>query len=68
MSDDLAKMKGNLILVMFFIIFVLVLLLPGLGEYMEMNMKRRLEHELKITCIKAGKDLVEGSCIGGETK
>ena len=68
MSDDLAKMKGTLILVMFFIIFVLVLLLPGLGEYMEMNMKRRLEHELKITCIKAGKDLVEGSCIGGETK
>ena len=61
-------MKGNLISVMFFIIFVLVLLLPGLGEYMEMNMKRRLEHELKITCIKAGKDLVEGSCIGGETK
>ena len=62
------EMKGNLISVMFFIIFVLVLLLPGLGAYMEMNMKRRLEHELKITCIKAGKDLVEGSCIGGETK
>ena len=57
-------MKINMLLV----ILVLVLLLPGLGAYMEMNMKRRLEHELKITCIKAGKDLVESSCIGGETK
>jgi len=57
-------MKGNLFTVMFFIIFVLVLLLPGLGAYLEMNMERRLEHELKITCINAGKNLVEGSCIG----
>ena len=61
-------MKGNLFTVMFFIIIALILLLPGLGAYLEMNMERRLEHELKITCIKAGKDLVEGSCIGGETK
>ena len=61
-------MKGNLISVMFFIILGLILLLPGLGAYLEMNMERRLEHELKIACIKAGKDLVEGSCIGGETK
>ena len=57
-------MKGNLFTVMFFIIFVLVLLLPGLGAYLEMNMERRLEHELKITCINAGKNLIEGSCIG----
>jgi len=57
-------MNGNLFTVMFFIIFVLVLLLPGLGAYLEMNMERRLEHELKITCINAGKNLVEGSCIG----
>jgi len=61
-------MKGNLVTVMLLIIFVLVLLLPGLGAYLEMNMERRLEHELKITCIKAGKNLIEGSCIGGETK
>jgi len=59
-------MKGNLFTVMFFIILGLVLLLPGLGAYLEMNMERRLEHELKITCIKAGKSLIEGSCVGGE--
>jgi len=57
-------MKGNLVTVMLLIIFVLVLLLPGLGAYLEMNMERRLEHELKITCINAGKNLIEGSCIG----
>jgi len=56
-------MKGNLFLVMFFVIFVLVLVLPGLGAYMEMNMERRLEHELKIACINAGKTLIEDSCI-----
>ena len=56
-------MKGNLFLVMFFIIFVLVLVLPGLGAYLEMNMERRLEHELKLACINAGKTLIEGSCI-----
>ena len=57
-------MKGNAVTVMFFIILGLVLLLPGLGAYLEMNMERRLEHELKITCINAGKNLIEGSCIG----
>ena len=56
-------MKGNLIPVMLLIIVVLIILLPGLGAYLEMNMERRLEHELKITCIKAGKNLIEGSCI-----
>ena len=56
-------MKGNLFLVMFFVIFVLVLVLPGLGAYLEMNMERRLEHELKLACINAGKTLIEGSCI-----
>jgi len=59
-------MKGNLFPIMFFIIFVLIVLLPGLGAYLEMNMERRLGHELKITCIKAGKSLIEGSCVGGE--
>jgi len=61
-------MKGNLFTVMFFIILGLVLLLPGLGAYLEMNMERRLEHELKIACINAGKTLIEDSCVGGETK
>ena len=57
-------MKINMLLV----IFVLAAVLPGLGAYLEMDRGRRLEHELKINCIKAGKDLVEGSCIGRETK
>jgi len=57
-------MKGNLFTVMIFIILALIVLLPGLGAYLEMNMERRLEHELKITCINAGKNLIEGSCIG----
>ena len=57
-------MKGNLVTVMLLIIFVLVLLLPGLGAYLEMNM----EHELKIACINAGKTPIEDSCVGGETK
>ena len=61
-------MKTNLVTVIIFIIFALVLLLPGLGAYSEMNIERRLEHELRIACINAGKDLIEGSCIGGETK
>ena len=56
-------MKGNLGTVVFFIILGLILLLPGLGAYMEMNMERRLEHELKLACINAGKTLMEGSCI-----
>ena len=60
--------ERNLIAVMVFTILALVLLLPVLGAYMEMNMERRLEHELKITCTKAGKNLIEGICIGGETK
>jgi len=57
-------MKINMLLV----IFGLAVVLPGLGAYLEMNMERRLEHELKIACIKAGKSLIEGSCVGGETK
>jgi len=59
----MSEMKGNLFPVMFFVIFVLVLVLPGLGTYLEMNMERRLEHELKLACINAGKTLIEGSCI-----
>jgi len=55
-------MNGNTVTVMFFILLGLVSLLPGLGAYLEMDM----EHELKITCINAGKSLIEGSCVGGE--
>ena len=57
-------MKTDLITLFFLVIFASALVLPGLSGYL---MKQN-EHELKITCIKAGKDLVEGSCIGGETK
>ena len=57
-------MKINMLLV----IFGLAVVLPGLGAYLEMNMERRLEHELKIACINAGKTLIEDSCIGVETK
>ena len=56
------EMKGNTVTVMFFILLGLVSLLPGLGAYLEMNMK----HELKIACINAGKTPIEDSCVGGE--
>ena len=55
-------MNGNLIVVMLFILFVLGAVMPGFGLYME----QKREHELKIACINAGKNLIEGSCIGGE--
>jgi len=57
-------MKGNTVTVMFFILLGLVSLLPVLGAYLEMNM----EHELKIACINAGKTLIDGNCINGDTK
>jgi len=57
-------MNGNLIAIMCSV-FTLIILISG---FVGMHMQERYEHELKITCIKAGKDLVEGSCVGGETK
>ena len=57
-------MNGNLIAAMFFIIFVIILALPGFGGYL----KQKQEHELKLACINAGKSLIESSCISGETK
>ena len=57
-------MNGNLIVAMFFTLFVLAMVLPGFGLYME----QKREHELKIACINAGKTLIEGNCIDGETK
>ena len=52
-------MNGNLIVAMFFTLFVLALVVPGFGLYME----QKREHELKIACIDAGNILIEGSCI-----
>jgi len=57
-------MKTDLVTLFFLVIFASALVLPGLSGYL---MKQN-EHELKIACINAGKDLVEGSCVGGETK
>ena len=55
-------MNGNLIVAMFFTLFVLALVVLGFGLYME----QKREHELKIACINAGKNLIESSCIDGE--
>jgi hypothetical protein len=55
-------MKNDLITLAFIAIFASALVLPGLGRYMDMNLERRLEHELKMACINAGKTLIEGSC------
>ena len=52
-------MNGNLIVAMFFTLFVLAMVLPGVGAYL----KQQQEHELKIACINAGKTLIEGHCI-----
>jgi len=52
-------MKTDLITLFFLILFASALVLPGLGGYL---MKQN-EHELKIACINAGKNLIEGSCI-----
>jgi len=52
-------MKTDLITLFFLVIFASALVLPGLSGYL---MKQN-EHELKIACINAGKNLIEGSCI-----
>jgi len=59
-------MNGNLmaILAVYFATCALIVVVPG----WHMHTQERYEHELKIACINAGKDLVEGSCIGVETK
>jgi len=53
-------MNGNLIAIMCSV-FTLSILISG---FVGMHMQERYEHELKITCINAGKNLIEGSCIG----
>ena len=55
-------MNGNLIVAMIFTLFVLAIVVPSFGLYME----QKQEHELKIACINAGKNLIESSCIDGE--
>ena len=59
-------MNGTLIVIlgMYFAACALILVLPSFEHYME----RQNEHELKIACINAGKNLIEGSCMNGETK
>jgi len=57
-------MNGNLIAIMCSACILSILISGFVG----MHMQERYEHELKIACINAGKNLIEGSCIGGETK
>ena len=55
-------MNGNLIAVMFFITFIIILVSAGFGEYVN----QRYERDLKIACIDAGNTLIEDSYIGEE--
>ena len=45
--------------------FILSILISG---FVGMHMQEWYEHELKIACINAGKTLIDGNCIDGETK
>jgi len=58
------KMNGNLIISMV-AAFILSILISG---FVGMHMQEWYEHNLKVACINAGKGLVEGSCMAGETK
>ena len=60
----MSEMNGNLIAITCSV-FILSILISG---FVGMHMQERYEYELKIACINAGKNLIEGSCIGGETK
>jgi len=60
----MSEMNGNLIAVMFFITFIIILVSAGFGEYVN----QRYERDLKIACIDAGNTLIEDSYIGEETK
>ena len=57
-------MNGNLIAIMCSA-FTLSILISG---FVGMHMQERYEHELKMACINAGKNLIDGNCIDGETK
>jgi len=58
----MSEMNGNLIAIMCSACILSILISGFVG----MHMQERYEHELKIACINAGKNLIEGSCIGGE--
>ena len=58
------EMNGNLIVIIC-TACILSILISG---FVGMHMQERYEHELKMACINAGKNLIEGNCIGGETK
>jgi len=45
--------------------FILSILISG---FVGMHMQEWYEHELKIACINAGKTLIDGNCINGDTK
>ena len=57
-------MNGNLFISMV-AAFILSILISG---FVGMHMQEWYEHELKIACINAGKNLIDGNCIDGETK
>ena len=57
-------MNGNLIAIMCSV-FTLSILISG---FVGMHMQERYEHELKIACINAGKTVIDGNCINGDTK
>ena len=59
-------MNSNLmaILAVYFATYALIVVVPGWS----MHTQERYEHELKMACINAGKTLIDGSCIDGETK
>ena len=57
-------MNGNLFISMV-AAFILSILISG---FVGMQKQERYKHELKIACISAGKTLIDGNCINGETK
>ena len=54
-------MNGSLIVIlgMYFAICALILVVPGWN----IHTQERYEHELKMACINAGKNLIDGNCI-----
>jgi len=47
------------------LVFILSILISG---FVGMHMQERYEHELRIACVNAGKTLIDGNCINGDTK
>ena len=57
-------MNGNLIAIICSA-FILGILISG---FVGIHMQERYEHEFKMACINANKNLIDGNCIDGETK